>query len=1399
MGFCHLHCHSEYSSLDGGSRVSNMPQKLADLGMTSMALTDHGVMQGLPDFQHHLREAGIQPILGLEAYLTDDRFDHSRGTTTWHLTLLAENDQGYKNLCQISSYAFREGTIKTFGRPRPRADWKLLEEYSEGIICLTGCMAGPVMQAIMKEGSISKARHYTERLLEIFGKENVYGELQNVGITVGVPGDSEVAQLLGKNPLSEEEAAGMEGYHGDVVEEVEAGEVPISQTEANRILVEEICKPLGIAYVATGDVHYLEEKDADPHDAMLCIGTGQVKKGQRRFSLLPKRYHMRSEEEMREAIPEYPESLEETVRVAARCSAEIEFGKELLPRFPLPDGFKNSGEYLRHLCEEGARERYGEDWKNKEEIIERLNFELGVIDKMGYNDYFLIVWDLFREARDRNIPAGPGRGSAAGAIVAYTLGITQLCPLEYGLLFERFLNPDRISMPDIDMDFGPSRRGELMEYARDKYNDLAGVPTAVAQQVTFSRYKAKGALRDSARVLADPSEDGRREALRVGDRLASLIPDDPSATMRSVWEDKREGAALKKAYGAGALQKEIIKQAGWLEGLVRAYSIHAAAVLIADHDLAEDLPLQQFGEDQPLHIQYEMNWAEALGLLKMDFLGLRNLEVIQDAIEKIRYTHGVELDPYQIPIDDEKTYQLFARGETIGTFQFESEGMRAALKQVAPTELRDLVAIVALYRPGPMAHIPHYAARKAGREKVEYLHPKLEAIQGETYGITVYQEQSMLVARELAGFTPGQADDLRKAIGKKLHDKMATLKPLFLKGCADNGVSKEVAEELWRDNEAAADYSFNKSHAACYAYVSYVTGYLKANYPEEYMAALLSSVMGDKDKGPMYLTEASLNMKIRILPPDVNRSLRDFSVQEGDEGEQEILVGLTAIKKVGGAVVSEILQERKDSGSFSSLRDFMERLPGVSKGAVEALVLAGALDSTGSPRKAMYEAIEDTRKELRDEQKARERTWKNGLKEIAGKSKKLDALDRKGLEAAALLSLERDDAPTKEDLRSDIAAALEKETLRAARASIRKEIKDGGGDPTSEENKERIEEEAARQLEKESSELAKKESEILELARKTIEEFIASKSEEDGLEAALQEELRAPLQGEEWSKEEKLRYERELLGDYISGSPLDPYINKWANSSDVGLGMIGAQHIDEKKHVVATLVGKTERRTKTGKKMYQLRFRDPTGSRDAIAWQEVIEGYEPILQLDSNLAMDVLIEEDHFQQARQEESEESSGEKATRMTLLKIYPWNPDKIPETWNLTVPEESWNKDFYDALQDLALDNPGEHRIKFSIVSGEEKRGQTSNIRMNRTSATEKEVERLVLENRQKVFRIKERDLSPDFLEKLKEIASAHPGQESLVVLVHGAGGEKRKRTPYSVSSSKDLDQALDNLLS
>lgn len=1274
-GFVHLHAHSEFSSLDGACRIRDLPARLHELGMSAMALTDHGVMQGTADFYTTLRREELKPILGIEAYLTENRHDRSRGTETHHLTLLAETSEGLGNLMRLSTRAFLDGLIQTFGYPRPRADYELLAETASGVICLTGCMAGPVMSRLYR-GDYTAAGVEVERLASIYGKNNVYAELQDVGIIEELPEGSELARSLGRTQFS--------------------------QSDANRALAR-IASNLSIPLVATGDVHYLRAEDATNHDAMICIPTGQTQKGQRRFQLLPQRYHLRSEDEMRAVMGEWPEAFSSTLEIAGRCQAEIQFGKELLPRFPLPAGYESAGTYLRDLCERGLRERLGavvgDDYRA------RLEMELGVIDRMGFNDYFLIVWDLFREARERGVPAGPGRGSAAGALVAYTLGITQLDPLRYGLLFERFLNPGRKSMPDIDIDFAQGGRGEMIEYAREKYNQLAGCETAVAQIVTFSRFQSKGALRDSARVLAEPSEEGRKQALALGDRLSRFIPSKPPNI--SLREAYKQSDDLQKAFKQGGAARDVITLAGWLEGMVRAYSLHAAAVIIADHPLEIDVPLQRLGAAMPLSTQWDMHHAEAVGLLKMDFLGLRNLDVIDETLERIRHTRGVDLgtitDLYRtLPLDDAKTYELFARGETIGLFQFESSGMREALRLVQPTEFTDLIALVALYRPGPMQNIPVYAARKHGREPVTYPDPRVESILAETYGISVYQEQQMLVARELAGFTPADADDLRKAIGKKLRDKMEQLKKPFLAGCERNGVSREVALSLWDDNERAADYSFNKSHAACYAFISYLTGYLKANYPEEYNASLLSSVMGDKDKPRLYLTEAK-RMGLRVLPPDVNRSLRDFAVIAREQGDgQDILFGLTALKGVGEAVVREIREERERGGPFTSLSDLVRRMPGLNKATLQTLIRGGALDATGASRKGMFDAVEGLVEQARREALAEEKrfiqTLKNRLASPvdgaqlaltesvgSGRARKLGPDERRVAEALARDAWRARRAPARMDAVRIAVEALEREALRLARAEARRlgteqlEREHGIAEEEQEQTGNPIESWARAQVDASASERRHEAERLIDPMLAAITAELAEREQEDELSSALAASADPQLDSNEWPELEKLNHERSVLGSYVSGHPLDRDAHKWARYVHKGLGAIGADEIGAEVKVCGAIVEKQARKTKRGDTWFIVTIEDLTGSRDVTVFPKTLEGgFEGLLEVGRVVTFNAKVEEDVFQSARKESRPEATGastsdepgvaeqqEVAVRLIAMPpLLAWQPELIQD---------------------------------------------------------------------------------------------------------------------------------------
>lgn len=1353
-GFVHLHGHTEYSALDGACKVAKIPGRLDELNMEAMAITDHGNIQGWPAFEKSMRKGGKKPIFGIELYLTPDRFDKRRETPTYHLTLLAENNEGLTNLMRISTYAYIEGFTQIFGNARPRADYELLERHAKGIICLTGCMASPTMSSIFR-GDLSGARKEVEKLISIFGVGSIYGEIQNVEIEEEMPVYSELAYKLGRQGEGVPEVFSFEQLHAweqrlalatpaqihqdnelQKIGEMLERRTHLSQAEANHELVL-ISHDLGIKIVGTGDLHYLREEDSFNHDAMICLGTGQIpqRREPRKFSLLPKKYHIRSEEEMIEALGDYPEALESTIEIAKRCNASITYNKELLPRFPLPLEYQNptntlieeltsflrqggieekqlrpanfgSAAYLKNLSIKGLLERLQlEHYEDiPQEYRERLEFELAVVHKMGYDDYFLIVWDLLNYAHENHIPAGPGRGSAAGSLASYALEITQLDPLKYDLLFERFLNPDRISMPDVDMDFSQEQLDRMREYARQKYNILADCETAVSQIVTFSTFKAKGALKDSARVLAEPSEIGRINALKLGERLSGLIPNKPpNITLGDVWKD---GPQLKAAYHNDPSAGEAIRLAGWLEGMIKTYGQHAAAVIISDHPLEEDVPLQ-LSKDGLLTTQWEMHACEDIGLLKMDFLGLRNLDIIDHTLEKIRYVHGVDLGTLKelyttLPLDDPKTYELYQKGETVGTFQFESSGMRSAIAEVGPTEFNDLIALVALYRPGPMQNIPVYAARKHGREKVSYPDPRAEEILKETQGICVYQEQSMLISRALAGFTPGEADELRKAIGKKLADKMAALKPKFIAGCLKNGINQKTAESLWDDNDRSAEYSFNKSHAACYAFVAYITAYLKAHYPNEYMASLLSSVMANKDKMQVYLSEAK-RMKLSVLPPNLNRSLRDFSVQEQEEnaGQYDVLFGLTAISGVGEKIVELLRQEVKRGGSFASIFDLIRRMPGeMTNKTLAALIRGGALDTIGPSRKVMFDAISGALEGARKQIKAKEKDFTDCVKKrleasegdqmslfsAGARQPKLSREAKLVLEGCASETWKNKDVLEEADLVLAAEAALLKDDLRLARAEAKKSITADTVAAVSIAEEEgnvqdlkTLVEEAAQAAVLEFKEERKRQAkDLATLIGPHIANEMASRAESAGLQAALAASSDPTLDGEEWDEIERLNYEREVLGIYVTGHPLDRDAHKWARYVSKGLGNINdediSRHKDDTRRVVGVITGLDKRRTKRGEPWYILTLGDLTGTRNITMFKSSFEGYEELLEKGQIIGMDIKVEEDTFVQTRQaEETELAAGENsegletevAIKLMCRRLWAWQPDQIPES--------------------------------------------------------------------------------------------------------------------------------------
>jgi DNA polymerase-3 subunit alpha len=896
VGCCHLHVHSEYSLLDGACKIDALAERAAAFGQPAIALTDHGVMNGAVELQKAAKKHGIKPIIGCEVYLVDD---HVKAQTEKvernHLTLLAETNEGYRNLVKLSSLGFLEG----LNRGKPTVDLDQIARHAKGIIALTGCLASRFCQRLTQDRP-DEARAHIDDLLNVFGPDNVYFEVQ-------------------KNGLAEQE-------------------------KANEGIVR-IAREVGRPLVATGDVHYLRREDYHHHTALLCVQTKSTLQAPK-MTFDTNEFYLRSTEEMAEKFAEWPEALQSTLDIAERCDVEIELGKRLIPRYPTPDG-SSEQEYLRRLVREGLHRRYGDP--PAPEAVERMEMELEVIERMGFCGYFLIVWDFVKYAKENGIAVGPGRGSAAGSLVAYCLNITDIDPLRYDLLFERFLNPERVSMPDIDIDFSVRGRERVMRYVKEKYGE-----GAVAQIVTFGKMFPRAATRDAARVLGHD--------YGVGDRLAKLIPDPIMGRPPSFEDCLKEGEPLRGAYDTDPTARQIIDVARGLEGIVRNSSIHAAAVVISDRELTDIVPLQlaEAGTDEEGNkvfrtvTQFSMKPIEEIGLLKMDFLGLRNLDVIEDALDIIERSTGHRPDMATLPLDDKKTYEMLARGDSVGVFQFESEGMQEALRKVKPTELDDLIALNALYRPGAMDQIPTYARGKRDPDSVQIPDPRLEPIIGPTYGVILYQEQAMLISKELAGFTGAQADDLRKAIGKKNREAMAKLKPLFFEGCRKSGTAEEVIEQLWATNEKSADYSFNKSHAACYALVAYRTAWLKANYPAEYMAALISSVMDTKDKVPFFVAQAE-QMGIKILPPDVNLSDHDFVVVDGN-----IRFGLDAVKGVGHQAVEAIKRAREEGGPFTSIWDFCARVDqrAVNKRAIEALIKCGAFGSTGATRKGMLAVLE---------------------------------------------------------------------------------------------------------------------------------------------------------------------------------------------------------------------------------------------------------------------------------------------------------------------------------------------------------------------------------------------------------------------------------------------------------
>ena len=920
--FTHLHLHTEFSMLDGAARVGEVVAAAAADGQPAVGITDHGNMYGVLDFYKAAKDVGVKPIIGSELYQAYDsrterptrrgRMDDSGGEAEggrkayYHLTTLAENATGYKNLIQLSSRAFLEGYYM-----KPKVDWELLEEHHEGLIVTSGCLGGQVLQALMngdERGALEKAA----RFQDIFGRDNFFIEIQDHGI-------------------------------------------PEQKTTNPQLL--EIARAIKAPLVATNDSHYVHQHDAVSHDALLCVQTGSLMSDPDRFKFHGDQHYLKTAAEMRWLFDEVPEACDNTLWIAERCNVEIEFGKPQLPNFPLPEGFENDAEYLRHLTFEGAKERWGQQLPDH--IVERMAYELQVIADMGFSSYFLIVWDLIKHARDNNIRVGPGRGSAAGCAVAYTLRITDLDPIEYDLLFERFLNPSRVSMPDIDMDFDSRYRDEMIRYAAEKYGR-----DHVAQIVTFSTIKARAAVRDAARVLGYP--------YAVGDKVAKLMPplvmgrDTP---LHACFEETpkfadgfKMAADLREVYANDDDARQVIDVARGLEGLRRQDGIHAAAVVITKEPLTEYLPIQrkpEAGSDPelaPVVTQYEMHGVEELGLLKMDFLGLRNLDVITDTLAMLKVTQGIDVSIDTVPLDDDLTLQLLRNGDSIGVFQLEGGPMRSLMRSLAPTSFEDVAALVALYRPGPMAANMHndYADRKNGRKPIDYLHDDLAELLGDTYGLMIYQESVMRVAQKFAGYSLADADNLRKACGKKVRELIQKEREKFVDGCDTSGYGREIGSALFDVIEPFADYAFNKSHSYGYGLIAYQTAYLKAHYPVEYFAALLTSVKNNLDKAAVYLNECR-QMGIEVLVPDVNISVSDFIAFDKPDGTRAIAFGMSAVRNVGEGLVGLMLAERDENGPFEDFFDFCDRVDVsvLNKRTLESLIKAGGFDSMGYSRKGL--------------------------------------------------------------------------------------------------------------------------------------------------------------------------------------------------------------------------------------------------------------------------------------------------------------------------------------------------------------------------------------------------------------------------------------------------------------
>ncbi|WP_374971945.1 DNA polymerase III subunit alpha [Blautia producta] len=1130
MEFTHLHVHTEYSLLDGSNKINEYVARVKELGMDSAAITDHGVMFGCIDFYRAAKAAGIKPILGCEVYVAPgSRFDKEIGREEdryYHLVLLAENQEGYQNLMKIVSAGFVDGFYY-----KPRVDLEILEKYHEGIIALSACLAGEVARSITK-GFYEESKKAALRYEEIFGKGNFFLELQDHGIP--------------------------------------------EQHRVNQQLVR-MSRETGIELVATNDLHYTFSTDAEAHDILLCVQTGKRLQDEDRMRYEGGQYYVKSVEEMAALFPYAPQALENTHKIAERCNVEIEFGVTKLPKFDVPEGY-TAWEYLNKLCFDGLAERYSGDMG---ELEERLNYELNVIKNMGYVDYFLIVWDFIRYARDHDIIVGPGRGSAAGSLVSYTLGITKLDPIKYNLLFERFLNPERVSMPDIDIDFCYERRQEVIDYVVEKYGK-----DKVVQIITFGTMAARAVIRDVGRVLDIPYAQC--------DLIAKMIPTELNITIDKAMKMNPE---LRNLYESDDTVKKLIDMSKRLEGLPRHTSMHAAGVVISQKPVVEYVPLSR-ASDGSLVTQFTMTTLEELGLLKMDFLGLRTLTVIQNAAKLVERDKGIALDMDKIDYDDKKVYAMLGAGKTEGVFQLESGGMTSFMKELKPGNLEDVIAGISLYRPGPMDFIPQYIRGKNNPDSITYDCPELEPILDATYGCIVYQEQVMQIVRNLGGYTLGRSDMVRRAMSKKKAAVMEKERKNFVygneeegvPGCINRGISEKVANKIFDDMTDFAKYAFNKSHAAAYAVVAYQTAFLKYYYPVEFMAALMTSVIDNPSKVSEYIL-SSRRMGIAILPPDINKGESSFSVDGGS-----IRYGLSAIKSIGKPVIEGLVEERNLRGGFKTLRDFIERMSGrdINKRTIENFIKAGAFDGIpGNRRQKMMVYVQI-----------------------------LDAVNQ------------------------------EKKTAMTGQMSL--------FDLVSEEEKEAY-------------------------------------------------EIRMP-DVEEYPKEAKLAFEKEVLGVYISGHPLEEYEQRWRNNitavttdflPDDETGM--PRVIDNSKVTVGGMItGKTIKYTKTNKVMAFLTVEDLVGTVEIVVFPRDYEKNAQLMEVDDKV----------FIQGRVS----AEDEKASKLICENIRSF--DDVPsELWvQFATKEEFLSKEegFY---QDLS-DSDGRDSVVVYIRSPKavKRLGPSRNVKIN-----------------------------------------------------------------------------------